>query len=173
MNFQEQFERAMRETRILRHRRSRLQTVGTTELPYVLLGESLVNLGDTVVRRGLVRVEQPNLFLFNRPVQLEGFEDEEDPGTMLALGRAASFPPGKYFNIDTHMDIYDGPMDGAITSWQDRLDNAEDVLTGLLTGPVDAWPMSLMFYTMTMIGQNAPADVNDLLFKRALPPHWS
>lgn len=176
MDASREFMRALQETHIHRHRRSRLLTVGTTELPYVLLGESVVNLGDTVVRRGIVRVEQPSIFLLNRPVQLEGFEAEEgdeQKQAVVALGRMAHFPPGKYSNIETELDVFDGELGNAVQHYLQHLDNAEDLLTGLLTGPVEVWPLSLLVYVAAMVAQSAPGDVFDLMMQRFKPRHWS
>src|ERR1700722_15648282 len=95
MAFQEDFTRALRETDVRRERRSRLLTVGSTELPYVLLSASVDNQGDTAVRRGLVRVESPTLLLLNRPLLFEGFEDDGGgDDTLRALGRGAVPLPG-------------------------------------------------------------------------------
>ena len=96
MAFEEDFARAIRETEVRRERRSRLLTVGSTQLPYVLLSASIVNAGDTAVRRGTVRVDSPSLFLLNRPLQFEGFDQdagdgEETADPLLALGRVALF----------------------------------------------------------------------------------
>ena len=174
MDIREDFARALRETEIHRQRRSRLLTVGTTELPYVLLGESLVNLGDTVVRSGVVRVEQPSIFLLNRPLQFDGFDDEEgvDGDVMLALGRMASFPPGKYSNIDARLDVFEGRIDAALRSWRDRLESLEDQGTGLLSGPVDVWPLSLLVYVGSVIRTSAPADLKEILKRQLPPPSW-
>jgi len=171
MDIESDFKRALSETEIHRHSRSRLLTVGTTELPYVLLGESMVNLGDTVVRRGIVRIEQPRIVVMGRPHQFEGFDEEETPGLMLALGRVASFPPGKYSNIDTQLDVYEGRLEAALGHYQEKM--RDDQLTGLLSGPVDVWACSLMVYVFAMAVQSAPADLRDLVLKSGLPRHWS
>lgn len=172
MDIEKDFLRALQETEIHRQRRSRLLTVGTTELPYILLGESMVNLGDTVVRQGVVRIEQPRLYLLNRPHQFEGFEDDDhEQALMLALGRVSSLPPGKYSNVDCRLDVFEGRLPAAISHYGDRLE--DDQRTGLLSGPVDVWPFSLMVYAAAMAAQSAPGDVRDLLLKNAFPRHWS
>ncbi|HEY4000641.1 MAG TPA: hypothetical protein VGO93_17355 [Candidatus Xenobia bacterium] len=174
MGFQEDFARAVRETEVRRQRTSRLLTVGTTELPYVLLSTSVVNLGDTVVRQGMVRVEPPTLLLLNRPHQFEGFEDEESPAEgLLALGRMARFPPGKYSNIDSQLDVFEGTLESAISQVQTRLDNAADRQTGVVIGPADLWNMSLLVYVSKMIVQSAPHDVEQLLARPTFKPRWS
>jgi hypothetical protein len=175
MGFQEQLQRSFRETAIHRRRQSKLLTVGTTELPYVLLGESVVNVGDTVVRRGIMRVDQPAIFLFQRPMQFEGFEGDagETRDLLMALGRAAHFPPGRYSNIDTHLEVFEGALGSALEHYERVLEIDEDVLTGLLTGPVDLWQLSLLVYAGAMIAQNATHDMHDLIIRQALPHHWS
>ncbi|MHB2016165.1 MAG: hypothetical protein ACYCW6_04385 [Candidatus Xenobia bacterium] len=170
MGFSEDLERAVRETRILRSRRSRLLTVGSTELPYVLLCASLVNQGDTVVRRGLVRVDKPKLLLLGQnQQQYEGFEDsgsQEERELILAIGRAASFPPGKYHNIESELDVFEGNLDNASSHWLGQLDRMEDVLTGVVTGPVELWPLSLLVYVGSLVARSANSDVQELLERR-------
>jgi hypothetical protein len=177
MDIERDFPRALRETRIHRRRNSRLLTVGTTELPYILMGESLVNVGDTVIRSGIVRVEQPNIVIVHRPPhEFNGFEESEEDdtnGAMVAVGRMASFPPGKYSNIDTHLEIFEGSIENALEQYMTRLDRSEDASSGLLTGPVDIWPMSLMVYVGMMVAQSASADIQNHFFGKGLPRHWS
>lgn len=175
MDFEKDFPRALRETEVHRMRRPRLLTFGSTELPYVLLGTSLVNLGDTVVRRGVVRVEKPNIYLLTPQVQLEGFDEERVEGerTVVAVGRTATFPPGKYSNIDNQLDVVEGSLQAALAEHMQRLDREEDVLTGLLSGPVELWPMSLLVYVGMMVGQSAEDDVRNAFFKQGVPRHWS
>lgn len=170
-----QLQRALQETQVKRERRSRLLTVGSTELPYVLLSASVVNEGDTAVRQGLVRVESPTLLLLNRPHQFEGFEDDGDEHgqAMVAMGRVARFPPGKYSNIDTQLDIFEGSLEEALARTLERLDAAEDLQTGVLVTPPDIWALGLLIYVGKMVAQSAQADLEHLLTRPRLPRHWS
>lgn len=165
MSFQEDFARAVQETEIHRGRRSRLLTVGSTELPYILLNRSVVNRGDTVVRRGVLRVEEPAILVMQRPHQFEGFGDESgDRGdAMVALGRMAHLPPARYTNKDVVMDVRDGEIDRVLLEIDQQLDASHDERTGLMTGPVEVWHFSLMVYVGHMVRQSASGDMNDLM----------
>lgn len=166
MSFEEDFGRALAETTIHRGRRSRLLTVGTTELPYVLLNRSRVNRGDTVVRRGVLRVEEPALLLLHRPHQFEGFSDDEGEGdrrdAMVAVGRLAHFPPAQYTNKQVQMDVLDGDIEQVLKQVDRSLDDERDERTGLITGPVEVWHFSLLVYVAQQIRESAGADVGDL-----------
>ncbi len=78
MSIQESWEKAIRNTEIIRQRIQGLATFSTTNLPYVLLSESSVNMGDTVVRKGIVLVEKPSLILPANIPQCEGFDFDRD-----------------------------------------------------------------------------------------------
>ena len=70
------WEKALRETNIIRSRVIGLQTFGETQVPYILLSPSTINEGDTVVRTGEVLVHRPSLILPPNIPQLEGFNFE-------------------------------------------------------------------------------------------------
>ncbi|MBI2191459.1 MAG: hypothetical protein HYU36_05695 [Planctomycetes bacterium] len=176
MGLREDFHRAIQETEIHRHRQTRLLTYGGTELPYVWLGESAVNMGDTVVRRGVVRVEKPQLLLVQQPLQFEGFEygeEKQESSAFLALGRIASFPPGKYSNIETRLDIYEGSLQQALTHYKRDLEAREDALTGLVSGPSDIWAVSLFVYVGKMVEHSAVDDIQELLRRHLRHPGQS
>jgi hypothetical protein len=171
MNFTEDFSRAIEETEVHRGRRSRLLTVGSTELPYILLNRSLVHKGDTVVRRGVLKVEEPAIMLMQRPHQFEGFGDESgDPNeALVAIGRLARFPPARYTNREVQMDVEDKPLDAVLRDLDHFLDENCDERTGLISGPVEIWHLSLMVYVGHMIRQSAGGDFTDLI-KRLREP---
>ena len=73
MDIQELWERALKNTEIIRPRVQELHTFSSTQLPYVFLSESSINAGDTVVRKGEVLVEKPSLILPADSPQFEGF----------------------------------------------------------------------------------------------------
>lgn len=165
MSFEEDLLRAQRETEIHRGRRSRLLTVGSTELPYILLNQSIANRGDTVVRRGVLRVEEPAILLMQRPHQFEGFEHEgvDAAETLLAIGRLARLPPARYTNRDVQMDVLDGTLSSVLSQMEHTLDDRHDELTGLISGPVELWYLSLMVYVGQMVRQSATDDLGDIL----------
>src|ERR1700704_2554828 len=86
MDVHSAWEKALRETNIVRSRITGLQTFGETQVPYVLLSPSMINEGDTVVRTGEVLVHRPTLILPPHAPQLEGFSLEDDDPTSPAGG---------------------------------------------------------------------------------------
>ncbi|MEK6732717.1 MAG: hypothetical protein AABY55_03740, partial [Candidatus Omnitrophota bacterium] len=78
MNIQDGWEKALKHTKIIRPRPKALLTFETTEVPYVLLSESSVNLGDTVVRKGQILVEKPAIILPSNLPHFEGFDFEKE-----------------------------------------------------------------------------------------------
>ncbi|MDP6112815.1 MAG: hypothetical protein QF437_02440 [Planctomycetota bacterium] len=175
MALREDFMRALGETQIIRQRQSSLLTLSETELAYVLLSESAMNVGDTVVRKGVVKVDKPQLLLLNNPTEFEGFEYEdnsEENGAFMALARMASFPPGKYSNIANQMEVYSGSLEKAIDHYERELDRSGDHHTGLCAGPVDIWALSLFVYVGKMVAKSASSDLDDMINRENFSP-WN
>ena len=63
MDIHKSWEKALKRTEIIRPRVQPLHAFESTHLPYIFLGESSVNTGDSVVRKGEVLVEKPALVL--------------------------------------------------------------------------------------------------------------
>ena len=74
MKAYENWEKALKKTEIIRPRIQSMMTFSETSMPYILLSESSINMGDTVVRKGEVVVERPTLILPPNIPQFEGFE---------------------------------------------------------------------------------------------------
>jgi len=176
MGLQEDFMKALGETRIIRQRQSTLLTLSETELSYVLLCESAMNVGDTVVRKGIVKVDKPQLLLLSNPMEFEGFDDYEDDSSesreFMSLARMASFPPGKYSNIGNQMEVFSGSIEKAIDHYERELDKSGDHHTGLCAGPVDLWALSLFVYIGKMVAKSAHSDLDDMMNRQAFSP-WS
>lgn len=169
MDIQERWEKALKKTEILRPRVRPLNTFAATHVPYFLLSESQVNPGDTVVRKGEVVVEKPAIVLpFNLP-QFEGFEFEEDmrtPEDMIMnffLVRGVTFPSMKYNNRTDSIQVYEGGLSKAIDHYLKVLQQSEDVSTGLVAGPDDAWQFSTLIFTAGQIMRSADGDIRSLM----------
>ncbi len=98
MNLREKWDKAVSQTDVVRWRKTHLATFDRTVLKYAFLGESLVNTGDTVQRRGRIVVHRPLLLLPENIPQFEGFNslkdlgiDEDDLARFLLI-RGVSFP---------------------------------------------------------------------------------
>ncbi len=171
MNFQKSWNKALKHTEIIRSRVQMLLTFKDTVVPYIFLGESRINRGDTVVRKGEVLVEKPSLILPPNIPQFEGFEfDEEptqpaDPSTVMnfLLVRGVSIPSMKYNNKTLSLDIYEGKLKDAIKHHLEQLEMEENVQAGLITGPEDCWQFSVLLFICTQIARNADGDIKRLL----------
>ena len=68
--------KALTSTEVIRARISSLQTFEKTVIPYIFLGESVVQENTTIVRKGKVIVDKPSLILPPNMPQFSGFEFE-------------------------------------------------------------------------------------------------
>lgn len=169
MNIYNSWTKALRKTQIIRSRVRGLLANQATVVPYILLCESSINPGDTVVRRGEIMVERPSLILPPNIPQFEGFEFNSessfDQNTMLnfLLVRGVTMPSLKYNNKTSSLEVYEGPLDKAIAHHRDILQQQENVQAGLIVGPEDCWQFSVLIYVCSQIARNADNDIRYLL----------
>ncbi len=169
MDIQENWEKALSQTQIIHARVRQLQTFDDTMVPYILLSESLINAGDTVVRKGDVTVTKPSIILPPHIPQFDGFKfDEETAFTQdmilnFLMVRGVSMPSMKYRNETYTVDVFEGALDRAVAQFKDDLQKREDVHTGLIVCPDDCWHFSLLLYIGTQVTRNAQADIRNLL----------
>ncbi|MBL7131527.1 MAG: hypothetical protein ISS45_09035 [Candidatus Omnitrophica bacterium] len=169
MDIQDSWEKALKNTEIIRTRVQGLLTHTTTNLPYIFLCESSMNTGDTVVRKGEVIVDKPSLILPSASPQFEGFDFEkefhinEGMLTNFLLVRGVAFPSLQYNNKTYSVDIYEGGLKKAIQHNLDKLQRKEDVHTGLLTGVEDCWQFSVLIFICTQVAKSAETDVKKIL----------
>lgn len=169
MGIEQSWEKALRNTEIMRSRVQALLTFRDTRVPYIFLAESTVNLGDTLVRKGEVMVQRPSLILPPNMPQFAGFEldtDEKiDQNNFInfLLVRGVSVPSFKYNNRTSTIDIYEGKLKDAIEHYMDFLQQRENVDTGLITGPEDCWQFSVLIFVCSQIAKNAETDIKKLL----------
>ena len=169
MNIHDAWDKALRETDIIRSRVQSLQTFKETHVPYVLLSASSINPGDTVVRKGEVVVDRPSLILPPNIPQLEGFSLEglgpshEESMVNFLLVRGVSVPSLKYDNKTHSLDVFEGDVHAAIRHYGDLLQRQENTLAGLLVGPQDVWPFSLLIFICSQIAKNSATDIRRLL----------
>lgn len=169
MDIYDAWGKALKHTEIVRSRVSALQIFHSTQVPYILLSESSVNLGDTVVRRGEITVDRPSLILPPNIPQLEGFELQDSPAfdqeSMInfLLIRGISLPSLKYDNKTSQLNVFDGHLDKAVKHYLNELQQKENVTSGLLVGPEDVWPFSLLIFICSQIARNSEIDIRRLM----------
>lgn len=165
MNIQDLWEKAIKKTEIVRPRVTPLSSYDVTHLPYVCLSESVVNKGDTVVRRGEITVQKPTIIMPHNLPQFEGFEFEkemdvnEDLFRSFLLVRGVQFPPMKYNNKSYSVDIEEGSLSKAIENHKALLQQHENVHTGLIASPEDCWQFSVLIFVCTQVAKSADTDI--------------
>ncbi len=61
------------------------------------------------------------------------------------------------------LDIFEGKLDEAIKYYGNHLQSQENTSTGLLIGPEDVWPFSLLIFICGQIVKNSSTDIRKLL----------
>ncbi|MBN1869001.1 MAG: hypothetical protein JW847_00270 [Candidatus Omnitrophica bacterium] len=170
MDFEKLWGKALKATEIIRSRVQALSVMGDTHVPYVLLSESSINLGDTVVRKGEVLVQKPSLYIPPNNPQFEGFEFEnaeegfdETSFINFLIVRGITIPSLRYDNKTSSLDVYEGKLSEAIKHYERTLQKEEDVRTGLLAGPEDCWQFSILIFICSQVIKNADQDIRRLL----------
>jgi len=172
MDFEKMWTKALKHTEIIRTRVQALSMSGDTKVPYLMLSESSINVGDTVVRKGEVLVQKPSLFIPPNNPKFEGFEFENEDGTEafdensfinFLIVRGISIPSLRYDNRTSSLDIYEGKLSKAIKHHERILQQQENVHAGLLVGPEDCWQFSILIFICSQIIKNADQDIQRLL----------
>jgi len=169
MDIQELWDKARKRTEIIRMRLKDLSTFEATAVPYVFLAESSLNQGDTVIRKGHVLIERPAIILPNFSPQFEGFEfdteahiSDEAVATFL-LVRGIQFPSLKYRHELSSLDVVEGALGKAIEQFNRQFAQAEDIATGLVVGPEEAWQFSLLLLVGALVIRSAEGDLRRIL----------
>ena len=169
MDVHSAWEKALRETNIVRSRVIGLSTFNETQVPYILLSPSTINEGDTVVRTGEVCVHRPSLILPPNIPQLEGFNFdgensfEEDSMINFLMVRGITLPSMKYDNKIFSLNVFEGKIEDAIALYGNRLQREENTSAGLVCGPDQVWQLSLLIFICSQIARNSSTDIRRLL----------
>ncbi len=171
MDIHEVWEKALKNTEIIRPRIQPLATFAATTIPYIFLAESAVNHGDTVVRHGEIVVDKPSIILPPNLPQFEGFEfDKEFPSaadylSTFFLVRGVRFPSMKYENKVNSLDIREEGLSKSVEFYSKELQRQENVSTGLVIGPEDSWQFSVLIFICGQITRSAEGDIKRLFDK--------
>jgi len=169
MNIEELWQRALKNTEIHNFRLSSLSTFAPTDTDYIILSCSELNAKDTVVRKGKVNVMNPIIILPPVYPQLEGFDIEQladiNPDALRSFlyMRGVRLPSLKYYNKTYTMDIIEEPIEDVLAMHKNELERKEDVHTGLLIGPNDAWQFSLLLYVSSLIDRSFDKDIKNII----------
>lgn len=167
MDLQSSWEKALKFTEVIRPRVLPLSTYGPTALPYIFLAESAIHASDTVVRKGEVIVEKPAIILPSGLPQFEGFDSEDTPLdqnllTQFLLIRGVQFPSLRYDNKTHQLDLHEGRLSQAIEQYRRQLEHGENISTGLVIGPEDTWPFSILIFTASQVLRQSEGDFKKL-----------
>jgi len=172
MDMSSLWQKALKETEVIRPRLKNLSATKKTKLQYLFLANSSVNIGDTVVRRGEVSVGEPSIFLPGNMPQFKGFDFEggiqhsQDMVLSFLMVRGITFPSLKFNNQITKVDLYEGVIDKAIRDYGNDLERKEDIETTLLIGPEEAWQFSILIFIGMQATKSAEGDF------KALKDEW-
>jgi len=161
-----QFEECWKATEIIREYQRMLFTFGDMELPYVLIAEHSRFKDRTVIRKGVVQLQRPQIVL---PPYYEGLDFEEGfehadaiPPEAVFLLRAMRLP---YSHMSNRPVAEEQVEYGSLQSVLDRLSNEmesrDDTETGLIKGVLNGADVSLMRYSMGLAIKSAPDNVKE------------
>ncbi|MFH1665482.1 MAG: hypothetical protein ABIA77_04975, partial [Candidatus Omnitrophota bacterium] len=171
MDIEQLWERAQKKTEVVRGRVKGLSTFSGTKVPYIFLGESVVNEGHTVVRKGKVLIESPVILLPEDLPQFDGFNFEEElhisQGTMqmFFLMRGIRFPSLKYNNTMEKLEVEDLSLSRSVEKYKEKLERKENVNTVLILGPEDCWQFSVLIYMAELAGRCVRSDIMSIMDK--------
>lgn len=169
MDIQDQWEKALKSTEVIRPRVMPLSTFSATQLPYIFLAESSVNLGDSVVRKGEVLVEKPSILLPGDFPHFEGFEGEKgdvpnlDMLTSLLFVRGVRFPSMRYNNKTHSLEVFEGKLNDAVSFYEKQMRREENTAAGIVIGPEDLWQLSVLIFIGNQMIRQADGDMRKML----------
>lgn len=168
MDLEEKWQRTLEETKIIKFYHPHLATQEPTNLPYIFVGESTINLGDSVVRKGKVMVDRPLIVLPQNMPQFSGFDFEEygaDNSEMqlFFMIRGINFPSLKYKHEVADIEVVSNEPSALLDRYQNELEQQEDFTTGLVYGLSECWQLSILIYVSMLINRSATRDVEHYL----------
>ena len=166
MEMEDAFKMAQNDTRFIKARKNLLYTFGATRLPYICLSESLEDRDLIMIRAGEVLADKPQIAVPGEFFSFEGFdetrEDEEEKESLaVTLARRISMPPSKYVNKSDAAITESGPLSEAIQRVMNRLENENDVRTGVIAAPEQVWGLSILLYVGSQVARSASSNVQE------------
>ncbi len=159
---------ALKKTKIIRLRYTKLNTFNKTFLPYVLISKSSINNNTTVIREGKVEVAPAMVHLPEGFPMFDGFNfydttqyHDETIKTFL-LVRGVKLPSLKYSNDEIKLDLSEKTVDEVIKEYQEKLSRKEDLDTGIILGIPEVWQFSLLIYIGTIIAKSFDSDIRNI-----------
>jgi len=160
----EQFRDCWRKTEVIREYDKLLYTFGDMTLPYIFVAEHGIYPDRTLVRRGVVHIQKPNIMLPGRapgPVFTEGFEHADAlPDDAVFVMRSMGLPYSQISNKPAAKEqIEYGRLQSVIDQLNANLTQHEDTDTGLIKGLMAGADISLMRYAVGLMLKSAPENI--------------
>lgn len=162
----EKFKEYWRRTEVIREYQRMLYTFGDMELPYVFAAEHNRFVDRTIVRKGIIVFQKPQILLpryYSGPEFKEGFEHAGViPPEAVYLFRAMGLPYSHITNktIATE-EIEYGSLQDVLDRFNTKLENEENAETGLIKGILDGADISLMRYSLGLVIKSASENVKE------------
>jgi hypothetical protein len=160
------FEECWRATEVIREYQRMLFTFGDMEVPYVLVTEHDRFKDRALVRKGVVMLQKPQIFLpshYGGPQFQEGFEHADSiPPEATFLLRAMQLPYSQISNRPVAAENMEyGSLQSVLDRFEKELENQDDTETGLIKGPCYGADISLMRYSLGLAIKSAPGNVKE------------
>ena len=162
----EKFKEYWSSTEVIREYQRMLYTFGDMELPYVFAAEHSQFRDRTVVRKGVILFQKPQILLpryYSGPEFKEGFEHANAiPPEAVYLFRAMGMPYSHITNriVATEQMEY-GRLQDVLDRLNSELENEDNIETGLIKGILDGADISLMRYSLGLVIKSAPENVKE------------
>ncbi len=169
MEMEDAFKLAQEDTRFVKERKNLLYTFGATRLPYVCVSQDEGNADFVTVRSGEVLADKPQIAVPGDMFSFEGFEELRElfggeafgAEPFVTLARRISIPPSKYVNRPDATERKPGPLAEALERIVSRLENDNDVRTGVISAPERVWSLSVLLYVGSQVARSAPSNVRE------------
>lgn len=165
MEMEDAFKLAQDDTRFIKVRKNLLYTFGATRLPYICLSVASDNDEWVTVRSGEVLADKPQIALPGELFSFEGFHEAagggEEDELAVTLARRISMPPSKYVNKSGAARREPGPITDVVNRVVSRLEEDNDVRTGVLTAPEPVWGLSVLLYVGSQVARSAASNVQE------------
>jgi hypothetical protein len=161
---EEQFSQYWRQTEVIREYQQILYTFGDMKLPYVFLAEHNSYGDRTVVRKGIIHIQKPNIVLPGQPGGPKFGEGFDNFGALSSnaafIIRSMGLPYSEVTNKWMTKDSIEyGKLQQTIDRFTDKLEHQEDTDTGLIKGAPDGVDIALMRYSIGLMIKSAPENV--------------
>jgi len=162
----EKFKEYWKRTEVIREYQLMLYTFGDMELPYVFAAEHSQFRDRTIVRKGIILFQRPQILLpkyYSGPEFKEGFEHADAvPPEAVYLFRAMGLPYSHITNKTfATEEIEYGSLQEVLDRFNTKLDSEENAETGLIKGIIEGADISLMRYSLGLVIKSAPENVKE------------